>query len=96
MPDNTDTHPVARFAVSDVPHAPFIFYECAPTFGITNDIITITLTAGRAWIGPDGQVMRDHVVVAYLRGDVKAALSLRQSLEDALLMAAPTPGDKAN
>jgi hypothetical protein len=35
-------------------------------------------------------------VVAYLRGNVPAALSLRQAIDKALLLAAPTQEGKAN
>jgi hypothetical protein len=35
-------------------------------------------------------------VVAYLRGNVQAALSLRQAIDNALLLAAPTGAGKAN
>jgi hypothetical protein len=32
------------------------------------------------------------VAVAHLRGNVQAAMSLRNAIEQALLLAAPTPG----
>jgi hypothetical protein len=53
-----------------------------------NGIVNLTLTAGRTWIGPEG-VVNDQVVVAYLRGNIQAALSLRRAIDDALLLAAP-------
>jgi len=37
----------------------------------------------------DGKVLNEQVVVAYLRGNVQAALSLRHALDSALLLAAP-------
>jgi hypothetical protein len=82
--------------VSDVPHAPFIFYEWAPSFGFTNGIINITLAANRSWVGPDGSIVNEQVAVAYLRGNVQAALGLRDSLDKALLLAAPTTQGKTN
>jgi hypothetical protein len=60
----------------DAPHAPFIFYEIAPAFGFTNGVVNITLSANRTWAGPDG-VVNEQVVVAYLRGNIQPALSLR-------------------
>ena len=36
--------------VSDVPHAPFIFYEVAVAFGFTNGVVNLTLSANRTWI----------------------------------------------
>jgi hypothetical protein len=82
--------------VSDVPHAPFIFYEWTPSFGFTNGIINITLAANRSWVGRDGSIVNEQVAVAYLRGNVQAALGLRDSLGKALLLAAPTTQGKTN
>ena len=93
MADNPDTRPKEGviIPVSDTPHAPFIFYEGAIAFGFTNGVINLTLNANRTWAGVDGAVVNDQVVVAYLRGNVQAAVSLRQALDSALLLAAPTP-----
>jgi hypothetical protein len=92
------THPTSAekvIPVSDAPHAPIIFYEGAPVAGTANGIINLTLAAGRTWVGPDG-IVSDHVVVAYLRGNIQAALSLRNALNSALLAALPTAESKAN
>jgi hypothetical protein len=53
MAENPDPRPAEQtvFPVSDVPHAPFIFYEMAPALGFTNGIINITLSANRTWAG---------------------------------------------
>ena len=82
--------------VNDVPHAPFIFYEGAPAFGHTNGVINLTLVATRTCVGPDGAPKNDLVVVAYLRGNIQAAVNLRQAIDAALLLAAPTTEGKAN
>jgi hypothetical protein len=97
MADNPDTHPVkeATISVHYTPHAPFVFYEMAPASGFTNGVINITLSANRSFAGPDG-IINEQVVVAYLRGNVQAALSLRQAIDNALLLAAPTGTGKAN
>jgi hypothetical protein len=97
MADKPDPSPAQPtiIQVSDAPHAPFIFYEGACAFGFTNGIVNITLSANRTWVGPSG-VMNEQVVVAYLRGNVKAALSLRKCIDDALLLGAPTTEGKAN
>jgi hypothetical protein len=78
MADNPDARPPEGLIipVSDTPHAPFIFYEIAPAFGFTNGVVNVTLSANRTWIA-DGKVLNEQVVVAYLRGNVQAALSLR-------------------
>jgi hypothetical protein len=87
MTDNPNTTAVA---VSDTPHAPFIFFENSPAFGFTNGVISIPLSADRTYVGPDGAAVNEQTVVAYLRGNIPAALSLRQTIDNALLLAAPT------
>lgn len=97
MADNPDAGPKEGviIPVSDSLHAPFIFYEGAPAFGVTNGIVNITLSANRTWTGPNG-IVNEQVVTAYLRGNIQAALSLRQAIDSALLLAAPTQEGKAN
>jgi hypothetical protein len=98
MGNNPEAPPekVPAIPISDTPHAPFIFYENAPAFGFTNDVVNITLSANRTYAGPDGAIVNEQVVIAYLRGNVPAALSLRQAIDSALLLAAPTGQDKAS
>jgi hypothetical protein len=78
--------------VADTPHAPFIFFESAPTFGVMNGVLNITLAATRTVIGPDG-ILTDHVVIAYLRGNVPAMLSLKGAIEGAMLLGTAADGD---
>ena len=98
MADNPEPSPekVPAVSISDTPHAPFIFYENAPAFGVMNGVVNITLSAHRAYAGLDGAIINEQVVVAYLRGNIPAALSLRQAIDNALLLAAPTGEGKAN
>lgn len=93
MADNRDQRPgevAVVIPINDVPHAPFIFYDGAPVSSFVNGIISLTLAANRTYIGPDGTPKTDHVVVAYLRANVEAAVTLRQALDAALLLATPT------
>jgi hypothetical protein len=96
MADNPHTHPPVMVSVADTPHAPFIFFEIAPAVGFTNGVVSLTLSANRTVIGQGGAVVNEQVVVAYLRGNVPAAVSLRQAIDSALLLAAPTQEGKAN
>ncbi len=98
MTNNPDTRPgeVAVIPVNDIPHAPFIFYEEAPVSGYANGVISLTLSATRCCIGPDGAPKNDLVVVAYLRGNIQAAVCLREAINAALLLAEPTTEGKAN
>src|SRR5262245_54295866 len=45
---------------------------------------------------PNGAIVNEQVVVAYLRGNVQAAQSLKAAIDGALLLAAPTPEGKSN
>jgi hypothetical protein len=96
MQDNPNPAPTeVTVPISDTPHAPFIFYEAAPAFGFTNGVVNITLSANRTFAGPNG-IINEQVVVAYLRGNVQAALSLRAAIDNALLLAAPAREGPAN
>ena len=99
MADTPDTRPgevAVVIPVNDVPHAPFIYYEAVPVSGHANGVINLTLSATRTYIGPDGTAKNDLVVVAYLRGNIQAAISLRKAIDAALLLATPTTERKAN
>ncbi len=99
MADNPDPRPgqvTVAIPVNDVPHAPFIFYDGAPVAGYANGVINLTLSATRTYIGPDGAPKNDLVVVAHLRGTIQAAVSLREAINNALLLATPTTEGKTN
>ena len=81
---------VTAIPISDAPHACFIYFENAPAFGFANGVVNITLSANRTYAGPDGAVVNEQVVVAYLRGNVPAALTLRKAIDKALLLASPS------
>ena len=83
-------------SISDTSHAPFIYFENAPAFGFMSGVVNITLSANRTYAGPEGAVVNEQIVVAYLRGSIPAALNLRKAIDKALLLAAPTPQDKAS
>src|SRR5262249_31589799 len=91
MADDPNTRPQKKgvaIPASDIPHAPFIFCEEAPAYAFMNGVVHITLSANRTWIGPDKEVVNDQVVVAYLRGNPRAMLSLRQAIDKAISFAA--------
>jgi hypothetical protein len=86
VPDQT------ALLVQDLPHAPIIYFEGAPSFGINNGIINVTLAVARHL--PDGQggVAQDVIAIAYLRCNLPAAMELRKALDDAILLGAKTEG----
>lgn len=87
----------AGLAVSDVPHAPFVYFEEAPALGHMNGLIRVTLSAERTVLR-DGKVMSDQVVTGYLRTNVQGARALLDALNAALLLAQPVekPDGPAN
>jgi hypothetical protein len=72
------------FGVTDIPHAPFIYYDAAPAIGVDNGVINITLSAHREYVGPNKETITEPIVVAYLRGTIPAARFLRDALNRAL------------
>ena len=86
--------PIAKPLVHhDAPHAPIVYFQGAPNFGHMNGIINITLTAIRSFPAADGKsIDEDVMIVAYLRGNIPAALALRKAIDDALLLAQPAGG----
>ena len=93
--DDPDTR-AKNFPTADLPHAPYIYFEGACAFGWNAGVINLTLSADRQMISAEGELKIDRVVVAYLRGNMQAARSLRDALDKALLLAAPPDGGKAN
>lgn len=77
-------------------HAPFLYFEEAPTLGYMNGIIRITLEAGRQYSPTLGEVVTDRVVVAYLRTNIQGALALKAAIESALLLANPAGSEAKN
>jgi hypothetical protein len=101
MPEEPDTKPpVASDTLDRVneiasAHAPYLYFDNAPTFGCNNGIVSITLEAFR-FLPSGGGVARDRVAVAHLRSNIQAAMALRAALDQALLLSAPTPSPKIN
>jgi hypothetical protein len=97
MADNPDTHPpVVAIPVSDAHCAPFIFFENVAAFGHTNGVISLTLSANRTLIGSNGTVINKQIITAHLRGNIPAAIALRDALNQALLLATPVAEGKPN
>jgi hypothetical protein len=99
MIENTDVKPPVVITPSNrggvsataSAHAPFLYFETAPIFGYQNGVIRITLEATRDMPGPAGEVTSDRAIVAHLRMNIPAALSLKSAIEGALLLAMPSP-----
>lgn len=83
----------AGIVVTDVPHAPIIYFDGAPNFGNNNGIINITLAVARHMSSGGNGVVSDVIAVAHLRCSIQAAIDLQRALNDALLLGAPTQGE---
>jgi len=84
------------FSESGSAHAPFLYFEAAPTFGHASGVIRVTLETTRLYAVAPGQVTSDRVVVAHLRMNIPATRSLIAALQGALLLANPAPSDSKN
>jgi hypothetical protein len=78
-----------RLFVTDVAHAPFVYFDNAPSLGRLAGLVTVTLSAQRILVHENGAVATDNVAVAYLRCNLPAARSLRDALDKALLSITP-------
>lgn len=104
MTENTDpkvpieTIPSIEGGISGIgsAHAPFLYFEGAPAFGTVSGIVQITLEAQRIFPTATGAPGIDRVIVAHLRMNIPAALSLRAAIDGALLLAAPSTSDAKN
>ena len=86
MAENPNAAPEGITPVLDTYHAPLIFFDGVPTFGRADAVYSLTLSAGRTWVGTSGSVVSDRIVVAYLRCHAKALLNLREAIDKALLL----------
>jgi hypothetical protein len=79
-------------------HAPFVYFDNAPTYGLQGNVACITLEANRMIsVGADpGPVHMDRVVVAHLRMSINAAASLKAAIDAVLLAAAPVSSEAKN
>ena len=84
------------FSESGSANAPILYFEAVPAFGHMNGIIRVTLEATRLYTTDLGEVTQDRVVVAHLRMNVPAALSLKAAIEGAILLATPPPSEAKN
>lgn len=84
------TSPSVR--VIDSRNAPIIYCDGAAGLGFTNSIVTLTLAASIQTEITDGRVEMEHVAVAHLRMNTQAAISIRDAINRALLVAAPAEG----
>ena len=77
--------------IVDSGSAPFIYFDEAPNFGCDNAIVRFTLAAYREVANTEGGVTSTLAIVGHFRCGVQAAISLRDTLDKALLVEAPAP-----
>lgn len=78
--------------------APIIFFEICPTYGNNSGLINVMLATGLIEAAPHGNVKSRVRAVAHLRMTTAAAVNLRDTLNNALLMGATAkkPEGKVN
>jgi hypothetical protein len=67
--------------------APMIYFDGAPTLGLSNSVVEIDLSARVMNLYPENRVMTDNVCVAHLKCSIEAAVTLREAINKALAMA---------
>lgn len=82
-----------KITFQDAVHAPFVYFEEAPAFGVMNGLVRVTLSAERTEV-IEGILAPSQVITAYLRTNIQGARALIEALQGALLMAIPTEGAK--
>lgn len=76
---------------------PFIYFETTPFFGLVNGIGKVALGVScQIAVAPDGDVLFDHALVAYLVGNLEAIKRFRSALDGILLLAEPASEGPAN
>jgi hypothetical protein len=97
IPPQVEVIPSRQGTVSAIAssHAPFIFFDNAPTYGFRDGVANITLEALR-FSGVGDQVLVDRVVVAHLRMSYPALQYLKAAINGIELIAAPAPPGQTN
>jgi hypothetical protein len=72
------------------------FFDNVPTFTNYNNIIGLTLSVNRKLPDGKGGVTNEEVVVAFLRGNVQAAMALRKAIDGAFLLGTKPPAEGAH
>ncbi len=99
MSDKPEKTPPAirgtQISVIGSAQAPILYFDDAPTFGVLNGVVQVTLDAMQLYPDPTG-IKHELVIVAHLRMSIRAARALRSALEGALLIAAPPESEFKN
>jgi hypothetical protein len=77
-------------------HAPFLYFDSAPSYGYADGVVKITLVAQRILPRKTEQPAQDFAIVAHLRMSRTAAQSLKDALENALSLGAPAVSGTRN
>lgn len=93
MADETRHQPKPGW--TDDRHAPVIYFDSAPACGVYYGVVGVTLAMDLARTIENSEVTVTHTVIAYLRTSLRGAMALRESLDRAILLAAPAR-DEAN
>jgi hypothetical protein len=76
--------------------APILHVDGSTNMGCNNQVVSLTLVTAVYLPQPDGQVSTDWVVSAQLRMSIVAAMSVRDAIDKALLIAIRSEGSAAH
>lgn len=72
--------------------APITHFSSAPCCGIGGGLVRVTLTAFVERLDAEGRAVTHEVIVGHLSCTREAAMALRDTLDKALLLGAPSAG----
>jgi hypothetical protein len=88
---------VPRISIDASVHAPLLYFDEASAFGFFNGVFRVTLEAAKMYPNhPDDGITIERVAVAHLRMNVQGAISLKNAIESALLIASPASSEARN
>jgi hypothetical protein len=76
--------------------APILYVDGSTNMGCNNQVVSLTLVTAVYLPQSDGQVTTEWVVSAHLRMSIVAAMSVRDAINKALLIAMPSEGSEAH
>ena len=79
----------AGFDVVRTLESPIIYFDVVSNQGVHMGVINVMLATAKFTLLADGQMRRDIIAVADLRFPVGAAQSLKQAIDNAVLLATP-------
>jgi hypothetical protein len=85
----------AQISESSAENAPFIYFDAVLTAGVHQGNVRLELGASTVIPTGDGRAKTVQVITAHLRCSPSAAVTLRNAIDNALLLLAPAKGQSS-